>query len=269
MFQSPFYHYTLRKIVASFGALFSNIYVVKRDKDGKEVERIKVPLAYGPAERYIVRTQEDPELSRNYAIKLPRMSFEIKQLDYDAERKLNTIRRNIQPVENQPSQVIRQYQGVPYKLTMELSIISKYIDDSNQIIEQILPYFTPAYAVTIKSIPKMKYTDDVSITLTSMNLQDNYEDDYVVRRDVIWTLSFEAKVMFYGPIFEKPVVRKATTNIAAGNDLQGDLTQVEPLAKIESETTPEDATYADEYGYIDKITDFTGKRIIIDSDNEE
>lgn len=267
MFNSPFYHYTLRKVVASFGSLFANIYVVKRDKDGKEVERLKVPLAYGPAERYIVRGQEDPDLSRNFAIKLPRMSFEIKQLEYDSDRKLNTIRRNIQPVPGEPSNVIRQYQGVPYKLTMELSIISKFIDDSNQIIEQILPWFTPAYSVSIKSIPKMNYSDDVSIVLAALNLQDNYEDDFTVRRDVIWTLTFEAKIMFYGPIFEKPVITKAITDITAATDLGGDLTLLEPLARVTTEPTPDNVTYVEEYGYVDTITDGVGKTVIINDDD--
>ena len=266
MFNSPFYHYTLRKVVASFGSLFANIYVVKRDSSGAELERLKVPLAYGPAERYIARTQDDPDLSRNYAIKLPRMSFEIKQLDYDSDRKLNTIRRNIQPVPTNPNVVMRQFQGVPYKLTMELSIISKYIDDSNQIIEQILPYFTPAYSVSISSIPKMEYTDDVSIVLTSLSLQDNYEDDFAVRRDVIWTLTFEAKIIFYGPIFEKPTIRKAITDINVATDLEGNLQQIEPVAQITTEADPASATYVDPYGYLETIVDNLGKGVIIEDD---
>lgn len=266
MFQSPFYHFTMRKVVASFGSLFANIFVVKRDQTGKEVERLKVPLAYGPAERYIVRAQDDPELSKNYAIKLPRMSFEIKSLEYDSNRKLNTIRRNIQPIEGVPNKVARQYQGVPYKMTIELSIISKYIDDSNQIIEQILPWFTPAYTVPIKSIPKMNYSDDVAITLVGVSLQDNYEDEWTVRRDVIWTLSFDLKIIFYGPIYDKPVITQATTDITAATDLGGDLQLLEPVARVTTRPDPDDVTYVDEYGYVEEIIDNLGKTVII---NEE
>lgn len=265
MFHSPFYHFTMRKVVASFGSLFSNIFIVKRDKDGKEVERLKVPLAYGPAERYIVRNQEDPELSRNYAIKLPRMSFEIKSLEYDSQRKLNTLRKNVQSLPDDPATVVRQYQGVPYKMTVELSIISKFVDDSNQIIEQILPWFTPAYTVTIRSIPNMNFLDDVAITLNGLNLQDNYEDDWTTRRDVIWTLSFDLKVMFYGPIKQAPVIQRAIQDIYAAS---GDLTDPEVLAKqsraIRSTIMPkpDDVTYVEEFGYTETIETFTdGKRL--------
>jgi len=265
MFQSPFYHFTMRKVVASFGSIFSNIFIVKRDKDGKEVERLKVPLAYGPAERYIVRGQEDPELSRNYAIKLPRMSFEIKSLEYDSNRKLNTLRKNVQPLVEDPATVIRQYQGVPYKMTVELSIISKFIDDSNQIIEQILPWFTPAYTVTIRSIPGMNFLDDVAITLNGLNLQDNYEDDWTNRRDVIWTLTFDLKVMFYGPIKQAPVIQRAIQDIYAAN---GSLDDAQNLLKqsraIRTTLTPnpDDITYNEEFGYTEVTESFTdGKRL--------
>jgi hypothetical protein len=194
------------------------------------------------------------------------MSFEIKSLEYDSNRKLNTIRRNIQPIDNTPGQVARQYQGVPYKMTIELSVISKYIDDSNQIIEQILPWFTPAYTVGIKSIPKMNYRDDVAITLVGLNLQDNYEDDWTVRRDVIWTLSFDLKIMFYGPIFEKPVITEAITDIVAATDLGGDVQQLEPLARITTKPDPDNVTYVEEYGYVDEIIDNVGKSVIINED---
>lgn len=260
MFHSPFYHFTMRKIVASFGSLFSNIYVVKRDATGKEVERLKVPLAYGPAERYIVRQQEDPELSKNYAIKLPRMSFQINSLEYDSNRKLNTIKRNAQPVEGAPGKVIRQYQGVPYKMTMELSIISKFIDEANQIIEQILPWFTPSYTVTINSIPAMKYKDDVAVTLQGLNLQDNYEDDWTVRRDIIWTLSFDVKLMFYGPILDKPIITRAFTSI--GQASSTDLNEVPQIVSVETVADPDDAIFTDDFGYTQTITEnTTGKRI--------
>lgn len=266
MFHSPFYHLTMRKIVASFGSLFSNIYVVKRDSAGKEVERLKVPLAYGPAERYIVRQQEDPELSKNYAIKLPRMSFQINSLEYDSNRKLNTIKRNAQPIAGSSNKVIRQYQGVPYKMTIELSIISKFIDEANQIIEQILPWFTPSYTVTINSIPAMNYKDDVAITLQGLNLQDNYEDDWTVRRDIIWTLSFDVKLMFYGPILDKPIITRAFTSIgdASGVDLanRDQLSGTPQLVSIETLPEPDAALFTDDFGYTETITEnTTGKRI--------
>lgn len=260
MFGQPFYHNTLRKIVASFGAIFANIYVVKRGENSTELERLKVPLAYGPAERYLVRTLEDPELNRNFAIKLPRMSFQISSIEYDSQRKLNTIKKNAAPISNVPGDVIRQYQGVPYKIGMELNIISKYINDANQIIEQILPWFTPAFTITINSIPEMEYKDDVAIVLNSVALQDNYDDDWTARRDIIWTLTFDIKAMFYGPMVNKELITTAITDVytVAGADLQ-DPRQLQTIARAGRGTltaTPPDATYKDEFGYTESFEGF-------------
>lgn len=255
MFRYTFYHATLKKIVAGFGKIFSDIYVVRTHHTGTEKERIKVPLVYGPAEKYLIRLEEDPDLKREFAYKMPGITFQISTLQYDSARKLNTIKKNVQPVEDNQSRVIRQYQGVPYKISMELSILCKYIDDANQIVEQILPYFTPAYTITINSIPDMNYQDDVAITLTSVALTDNYEDGWTERRNVIWTLNFDISAMFYGPVVEKKVVTKVQTDIhptRASNDLSRD----ELLSDIPRVTrmivTPEDSktSYQDEdFGY--------------------
>lgn len=260
MFGQPFYHNTLRKIVASFGAIFANIYIVKRGENSTELERLKVPLAYGPAERYLVRTLEDPELNRNFAIKLPRMSFQISSIEYDSQRKLNTIKKNAVPIDGVPSDVIRQYQGVPYKIGIELNVISKYINDANQIIEQILPWFTPAFTITINSIPEMEYKDDVAIVLNSVALQDNYDEDWTARRDIIWTLTFDIKAMFYGPMINKDLITKTITDVynTAGADLQ-DSRQLQTIPRAARGTlsvTPEDATYRDEFGYTENFEGF-------------
>lgn len=259
MFGNPFYHHTMKKVVASFGAIFANIFVVKRSENGNEIERIKVPLAYGPADRYLVRTIEDPDLTRRYAIKLPRMSFEIKSLQYDSSRKLNTLKTNIASI-NQQGVVAKQYQGVPYKISMELSIISKYIDDANQIVEQILPWFTPAFTVTINSIPGMNYKDDIPITLSAISFSDNYEDDWKNRRDIIWTLSFDIQMMFYGPVVDKSIVTTAITDIfnASSVDLNSNQTQnVSRVARSTLEVTPPTATFLDDFGFVETIENFS------------
>lgn len=255
MFRAPFYHATLRKVVASFGKLFANIYVVRAFDTGTEKERIKVPLAYGPASKFLARLQEDPDLNRGFSIKLPRMSFEIKTVQYDATRKLNTLKRNVQPVDGTQDYVVRQYQGVPYKITMELSILCKYIDDANQIVEQILPYFTPAYTITINSIPDMKYQDDVAVTLSSITLSDTYEDNWQDRRDITWTLTFDVNVLFYGPVVEKKVVTTVQTDLHPAY-LSHDLTQdaqlsgLPRISRITVEPESENTTYQDEdFGY--------------------
>jgi hypothetical protein len=261
MFRGPFYHATLRKMMATFGAIFSNIVVLRRYANGNEKERIKVPLAYGPAQKYLLRTQQDPTLGLGYAVKLPRMSFEIKRVYYDGQRKLNTIRLNTTPNPDQPNVVTRQYQGVPYKIAVELSILSKYIDDANQIVEQILPWFTPAYSVTINPIPGMNYKDDVAITLNNIALSDNYEDGWEVRRDVVWTLNFDINAMFYGPIKDKPIITTVKTDIIAA-PATADLTNNQLLETLPTSgritIVPGDpnATYEENYGYDETYEEF-------------
>lgn len=263
MFNQPFYHSTLKKLVAGFGKLFANIYVVRTNTNGTEKERIQVPLAYGPAEKYLARLAEDPNLDRGYSIKLPRMSFEIKTVQYDSTRKLNTIRKNVQPIEGDPGTVLRQYQGVPYDIQIDLSILSKYIDDANQIVEQILPWFTPAYTITLNTIPDMNYKDDVPVILSGIALNDNYEDDWKNRRDVVWTLSFTVRAMFYGPVIDKKIVTKAQIDIHGANntlDFDGNISGVPRHSRITA--TPEDDTaeYNEDFGYSITVETFNDNK---------
>lgn len=253
MFNAPFYHSTFKRLVAGFGKLFADIHVVRRFPNGVEKERMKVPLTYGPAERYLARLMEDPDLMRGYAIKLPMMSFEIKTIQYDSARKLNTIKKNIQPIPDKLGNVIRQYQGVPYKIGIDLSILCKYIDDANQIVEQILPWFTPAYTITLNTIPEMNYKDDFPVILQAVNLNDNYEDDWKTRRNVTWTLSFEVAGMFYGPVVEKKLITNVQTDIHAYNAEQNpDSLEQRTNIPRQSRLTAavEDAeNYQDDFGY--------------------
>lgn len=264
MFNEPFYHATFKKFISGFGKLFSNIYVIRRHASGTEKERIKVPLAYGPAEKYLVRTEEDPTLNRGFSIKLPRMSFQIANIQYDPSRKLNTIKRNIQPIEGEQGTVIRQYQGVPYNISIDLSILSKYIDDANQIVEQILPWFTPNYTITINTIPEMNYKDDISVVLNSVSLADNYEENWTTRRDIIWTLSFTVKGIFYGPIVDKKIITKVQTDfytLNRGFDMSSNLTGAPRQERVTVEVDPNTGEYDEDFGYTEKKESFEdGKR---------
>lgn len=273
MFNQPFYHATFRKFVSGFGKLFSNIYVVRRHASGTEKERIKVPLAYGPAEKYLVRTEEDPTLNRGFSIKLPRMSFQITNIQYDPSRKLNTIKKNVQPVEGQQGTVIRQYQGVPYNISMDLSILCKYIDDANQIVEQILPWFTPGYTITVNTIPEMNYKDDISVILNAVNLTDNYEENWTTRRDIVWTLSFTIKGIFYGPIVDKKIITKVQTdfyNVSRNVDLEGNITGLSRQSRHTTEALPDSGEYDEDFGYIEYGESFEdGKRYNVITGEDE
>lgn len=266
MFTNPFYYASFKKIVAGFGKLFANLYVIHRYESGLEKERIKVPLAYGPTEKYLGRVIEDPTLDRGYALKLPRMSFEINKVEYDSTRKLNTLKKNIQPIEDNQGNVIRQYQGVPYKIGINLFIMSKYVDDGNQLIEQILPWFTPSYTITINSIPGMNYKDDVPVILTSVVLEDNYEKDWKTRRDIIWTLSFDIKTIFYGPIVEKKIITNVQADLhpaMSGQDLnnQSELSNIPRVSRITVEPTDPNDDYQDDFGYSVNIERFSDNKV--------
>lgn len=274
MFNQPFYHATFKKFVSGFGKLFSNIYVVRTHASGTEKERIKVPLAYGPAEKYLVRQQEDPTLDRGFALKLPRMSFEIKTIQYDPSRKLNTIKKNTQPIEENQGTVIRQYQGVPYNLTIDLSIISKYIDDANQIVEQILPWFTPGYTITVNTIPEMNYKDDIPVILNSVTLSDNYEENWTTRREIVWTLSFTVKGIFYGPIADKKIITKVQADfypvLDRYLDLNGNVSGLSRHSRSTTEIVPDSGEYNEDFGYTQKLEAFEdGQRFNVISGQDE
>jgi len=265
MFGNPFYHQSLRKIVASFGSIFANIFVIKKLGDN-EVERLRVPLAYGPTEKFLARINDDPNLDRAHSIKLPRMSFEINSVTYDSSRKLNTIKRQISSKEDTNKLINHQYNGVPYNIGMELSIMSKYIDEANQIFEQIVPWFTPAFTVTINSIPELNYKDDMPIILQSVDLSDSYSDDWVSRREVVWTLSFEAKAMFYGPIMSRELIDKVIIDTYASSisaDLDDPL-QRQIIPRVIRSTTvidPSDSKFTDEFGYIETVELFNDNKV--------
>ena len=254
MFATPFYHSTFKRLVAGFGKLFADIHVIRRAANGAEKERMKVPLTYGPAERYLARLLEDPDLMKGYAFKLPMMSFEIKTIQYDNARKLNTIKKNVQPIPDKLGNVIRQYQGVPYKIGIDLSILCKYIDDANQIVEQILPWFTPAYTITLHTIPEMNYKDDFPVVLQAVNLNDNYEDDWKTRRNVTWTLSFEVSGMFYGPVVEKKLITNVQTDLHTYNlnqnpDSLEQRTNIPRQSRLVASATDAES-YQDDFGYL-------------------
>lgn len=261
MFGTPFYHSTMKKMMATFGSLFKDVYVVRRHANGNEKERIKVPLAYGPAQKYLIKTQQDPELDQNYAIKLPRMSFEIQAIQYDANRKLNTIKVNTSPTPDFPNKVLRQYQGVPYNISVNLMIMSKNIDDANQIVEQIFPWFTPSYTVTVDTIPGMEYKDDVPVTLRSVQMSDNYNGDFLTRRDVLWTLAFDIRTWFYGPIKDKNIITKVQTDILSapnGTDLSSSTMREALPRNVRITITPDNPNtfLGDSFGYAEEVEHF-------------
>ena len=171
MFSGHFYHATIRKIVAAFGTVFNNISVVRKDQSGNVINIQRVPLAYGPKQKFLARIDEQPDLRGNkIAIKLPRMSFEIVTMTYDAATKINrnNVVSSVNPTDPKNKTVVRQF--APYRMGIQLSIMAKNQDDALQIVEQILPYFQPEYTITLKDVEGMDLRDRKSTRLNSSHI---------------------------------------------------------------------------------------------------
>ena len=206
-----FYYELFRKYVIVFGNMFNDITLKKLNTDGSEIERIKVPISYGPREKYVTRLQSDPDLYREVQAILPRMSFEIDGISYDAGRKQNTMLRVGRANTSTGSDT--QYMGVPYDISMTLQIYARNTSEGTQIVEQILPYFTPAYTVTLDTVPDLGFLKDFPIILNSVNESTEYEGNYDSIRFINWALNFTIKGYFYGPIQPTKIIRTVITNI--------------------------------------------------------
>lgn len=214
-----FYFNLTRKYVVAFGNMFNGITLKRTNKDtGEEIERIRVPLVYAQKEKYFVRLAQDPELNKSVQLTLPRMSFQLMGMIYDAPRKLNSLLKTAKA--NTSSSLSSQYMGVPYNLEFELNIYTRNIDDGTQIIEQILPYFNPDYTVTVNVIPEIGFLKDVPIILDSVNNSVEYEGNFDSVRYVNWRLSFTMKAHYYGPVNNQKIIREINTNIYNDPSLQ-------------------------------------------------
>lgn len=197
----PFYHGLTRQVIVAFGTLFSNLKIERHDNEGVMQQEVVVPLSYAPKEKWLVRIEQDPTLERNTYTTLPRMSFEITGMSYDASRKVNRMNKvMLQDTTVSPSVMKQQYSPVPYNIDISLYVLTKTQEDALQIVEQILPFFTPEFTLKINAIPSMNTTLDIPIILNSVNIQDDYDGDFQTRRFVTYTINFTLKANFFGPI---------------------------------------------------------------------
>ena len=204
-----FYNQSTRNVVVAFGTLFNTIQLHKKDGSGNIVQSMKVPLAYGPKQKWLSRLTEDPNLSKKVALTLPRIGFEISGITYDPARKLQKtvkVKKVADGIDN--NQVKSGFMPVPYNINFELYVLSKNSDDALQIVEQILPFFQPDYTVTMKEIPELDIIRDVPIILNSVGYEDDYEGSFTSRRSIIYTLSFTAKYYMYGPVSASNIIRR-------------------------------------------------------------
>ena len=220
-----YYHEIIRKTVISFGTLFNDIHVRHQDSTGKDISDIKVPISYGPKQKFLARLEQQPDLNKAVAITLPRMSFEMNNIQYDSSRKAG-ITQTFKAVEDKKLKKV--FMPVPYNIGFELNILTKLQDDSLQILEQILPFFQPGFTLTIDLVDEIGEKRDVPMVLDSISFQDDYEGNYETRRALIYTLNFTAKTYMFGPIADSTdgLIRKvqvdyySDTNVKTAKRMQ-------------------------------------------------
>ena len=207
MLGQQFYHETMRKVVVAFGTIFNNINIVRKNNSGTIIQKMKVPLAYGPAQKFLTRLDNDPSLKNKVAVTLPRIGFEIANLAYDPVRKLNRVQKFKKVKSTDKNRLDVQYMPVPYNLDFSLYVMAKNSDDALQIVEQILPYFQPDYTITLNDMSDMGIKRDVPIILSSVNYEDSYQGNFEERRAIMYTMTFTAKFYLYGPVTSDKVIK--------------------------------------------------------------
>jgi len=209
MLGTTYYHGTVTRITYGFGTLFNNIFIERKDSNKNTVQKIRVPFSFEPKEKFMVRINEDASIDDVTKVKmqLPRMGFEILGISYDSTRKRNTVNR-YKVVSPGNDRLTWQYEGVPYNIEYTVNIMTKNIDDGLQIVEQILPYFSPEFNITIKSDSDLNRSIDVPIFLNTVTNETEYEGDFETTRLITWALSFTAKAWLYPPTSTTGIIRK-------------------------------------------------------------
>ena len=209
-----YYHQTIRKYVAVFGTLFNDLNIERTNASGTVVEKVKIPLAYGPKQKWLLAMSDTTASRKVTATRSPRMGFALTSVDYDSVRKLNTVGKNwaANSSLSTTTTLLSQFNPVPYNFAFDLFILVKNAEDGTQILEQILPYFTPEFTVTVNTIPDMGIKADIPIVLNSSSVADEYEGDLATRRTITWTLSFTLKGYIYPDIKSSSIIKTIEVN---------------------------------------------------------
>ena len=259
MFGTHFYNEGLRKLTIAFGQLFNNIIIQNVSSTGAITKRIRVPLAYAPKEKFLVRLEQQADLQndREVAVTLPRLGFEITGLSYDASRKINKMQKLRQVKTSEEGKKLNyNFAPVPYNISFSLYSFTATAENGLQIVEQILPFFQPEYTVTMNVVPELSIKRDIPIILNSVNYEDTYSGDFTTRRAVVYTLTFTAKTYLYGPMNNQSVIKNVQADLGA--DTEAPLTREERIITVPNPTT---ADADDDFGFTTTISFFSdGKR---------
>jgi len=256
MFGQYFYNESMRRMTVAFGQLFNKIQVKRKNSTGDTIQSIAVPLAYAPKEKFLTRLDQQPSLDeREFAITLPRMSFEISGIAYDGSRKLTRVQKYKTVKTDKEGKVMNyNYTPVPYNISYTLNIFTATAESGLQIVEQILPFFQPDYTVTVIAVPELDIKRDVPIILNDVQYDDSYNGDFTQRRAVIYTLNFTAKTYLFGPATTQKTIKEVQS------DLYTDTPEATREERITITPNPTSADANDDFGFTTTITTFNDSK---------
>jgi len=266
MFGHQFYHESIRRYIIMFGNMFNDIDII-RYTDSKEISRvIRVPIAYGPRDKFLSRIDSDPNLDREIAIQLPRLAFEMTDISYDNTRTLNKLTRNVN-LGNSDDKLKGQYTPVPYNINITLNAMFRYNEDAVQVMEQILPFFRPEWTNSVRLIDEINDFYDIPTVLNSVTIEDTYDSGFEDRRTIIHRLDFTVKGYIFGPVSNKGIITRtkinyktdtpATTGTSERSILVPGLTSAgNPTANVDASVAREQISAGDNYGFAFDREDF-------------
>jgi len=268
MLGNYFYHEIIRKNIIGFGTLFNNIKIVHKDDNGDNASVMKVPIAYGPIQKFLARIEQQPDLASKQTLTLPRLSFEMKSLQYDPSRKGSIVQTFNTTNNGSP---VKVYMPVPYNIGFELNLMTKLNEDALQIIEQILPFFQPALNITIDLVKSIGEKKDVPIVLENIMFQDNYMGGFDERRVLIYTLNFTAKTALFGPIADSTdgLIKKVQVDYSANSERRREVRYTATPKALEdynndgSITSADDVLipFGDDFGFNETVAEFEDYKI--------
>ena len=266
MFGHYFYHKGISKTVTAFGTLFNNIQIRHCDESGNPISVLKVPLAYGPINKFLARIEQGNRGDRKIAMTLPRMSFEMVSLDYDAQRKASVIQTFKASRVEDGTAINKIFTPVPYNIGFELNIIAKIQDDVLQIVEQILPFFQPAFNVTVNMLPDVHESKDIPIVLNRVGFRDDYEGDFSTRRSIVYTLNFTAKTYLFSELPEdsQGLIKKVQVDYATAIKAPREVRYTATPKALEDynndniiDSADDDLIpFGDDFGFNEEVVDF-------------
>ena len=244
MLGTTYYHETIRKYVAVFGTLFNDINIQRKNSSGVVTEQIKVPIAYEAKDKMLLRVRRGSKADESVGISLPRMGFDLNAIVYDPARKLNTLGQTYAANNaTNSTTLLKQYNPVPYNFDFTLSAMVDNSEDGAQIFEQIVPFFTPEFTVSVNLVPSMNIKPDITIIMNDVSIEDSYEGELVVRREIIWTLNFMLKGYIYPDVKSGSVVKTVLVHL-----------RIPAVAEVP------------EYIVLEDSTDFSRNYILLDAD---